>query len=207
MNGKIRILVADDHKIVRIGLVSLLNTIDGLEVIGEASDGDEAVAIAQRTRPDVVVMDLMMPNKDGDTATAEIHAMLPETRILILTTFGTSDGIARALASGATGAVMKTADDRLLVEAIREVASGRRYISDDIRRLLAEDPPIPELTDRQMEILQSITRGLTNADIAKLLGIREDSVKKLVATVCTKIGAANRTEAAVIAIRKHLLKL
>ena len=207
MNEKIRILVADDHKIVRIGLVSLLNTIDGLEVIGEASDGDEAVTIAQRTRPDVVVMDLMMPNKDGDTATAEIHAMLPETRILILTTFGTSDGIARALASGATGAVMKTADDRLLVEAIREVASGRRYISDDIRRLLAEDPPIPELTDRQMEILQSITRGLTNADIAKLLGIREDSVKKLVATVCTKIGAANRTEAAVIAIRKHLLKL
>ena len=207
MNGKIRILVADDHKIVRIGLVSLLNTIDGLEVIGEASDGDEVVTIAQRTRPDVVVMDLMMPKKDGDTATAEIHAMLPETRILILTTFGTSDGIARALASGATGAVMKTADDRLLVEAIREVASGRRYISDDIRRLLAEDPPIPELTDRQMEILQSITRGLTNADIAKLLGIREDSVKKLVATVCTKIGAANRTEAAVIAIRKHLLKL
>jgi len=207
MNEKIRILVADDHKIVRIGLVSLLNTIDGLEVIGEASDGDEAVTIAERTRPDVVVMDLMMPKKDGDTATAEIHAMLPETRILILTTFGTSDGIARALASGATGAVMKTADDRLLVEAIREVASGRRYISDDIRRLLAEDPPIPELTDRQMEILQSITRGLTNADIAKLLGIREDSVKKLVATVCTKIGAANRTEAAVIAIRKHLLKL
>ena len=207
MNEKIRILVADDHKIVRIGLVSLLNTIDGLEVIGEASDGDEVVTIAQRTRPDVVVMDLMMPKKDGDTATAEIHAMLPETRILILTTFGTSDGIARALASGATGAVMKTADDRLLVEAIREVASGRRYISDDIRRLLAEDPPIPELTDRQMEILQSITRGLTNADIAKLLGIREDSVKKLVATVCTKIGAANRTEAAVIAIRKHLLKL
>ena len=207
MNEKIRILVADDHKIVRIGLVSLLNTIDGLEVIGEASDGDEVVTIAQRTRPDVVVMDLMMPKKDGDTATAEIHAMLPETRILILTTFGTSDGIARALASGATGAVMKTANDRLLVEAIREVASGRRYISDDIRRLLAEDPPIPELTDRQMEILQSITRGLTNADIAKLLGIREDSVKKLVATVCTKIGAANRTEAAVIAIRKHLLKL
>ena len=207
MNRKTKVLVADDHKIVRIGLVSLLKTVKDLEVVGEASDGDEAVTLAQRTRPDVVVMDLMMPQKDGVAATAEIHALLPETRILILTTFGTSDGIARALESGAIGAVMKTADDRLLIEAIREVAAGHRYLSDDIQRLLADDPPIPELTERQSEILRSITRGLTNADIAKLLGIREDSVKKLVATVCSKIGAANRTEAAVIALRKHLLKV
>jgi len=207
MHPKIKVLVADDHKIVRIGLVSLLKTVKDLEVVGEASDGNEAIALAQQTRPDVAVIDLMMPQKDGIAATAEIHALLPETRILILTTFGTSDGIARALASGAIGAVMKTADDRLLIEAIREVAAGRRYLSDDIQRLLADDPPIPELTERQSEILRSITRGLTNADIAKLLGIREDSVKKLVATVCSKIGAANRTEAAVIALRKHLLKV
>ena len=207
MHPKIKVLVADDHKIVRIGLVSLLKTVKDLEVVGEASDGNEAIALAQQTRPDVAVIDLMMPQKDGIAATAEIHALLPETRILILTTFGTSDGIARALASGAIGAVMKTADDRLLIEAIREVAAGHRYLSDDIQRLLADDPPIPELTERQSEILRSITRGLTNADIAKLLGIREDSVKKLVATVCSKIGAANRTEAAVIALRKHLLKV
>ena len=207
MHPKIKVLVADDHKIVRIGLVSLLKTVKDLEVVGEASDGNEAIALAQQTRPDVAVIDLMMPQKDGVAATAEIHALLPETRILILTTFGTSDGIARALASGAIGAVMKTADDRLLIEAIREVAAGHRYLSDDIQRLLADDPPIPELTERQSEILRLITRGLTNADIAKLLGIREDSVKKLVATVCSKIGAANRTEAAVIALRKYLLKV
>ena len=207
MHPKIKVLVADDHKIVRIGLVSLLKTVKDLEVVGEASDGNEAIALAQQTRPDVAVIDLMMPQKDGVAATAEIHALLPETRILILTTFGTSDGIARALASGAIGAVMKTADDRLLIEAIREVAAGHRYLSEDIQRLLADDPPIPELTERQSEILRSIARGLTNADIAKLLGIREDSVKKLVATVCAKIGAANRTEAAVIALRKHLLKV
>ena len=207
MHPKIKVLVADDHKIVRIGLVSLLKTVKDLEVVGEASDGNEAIALAQQTCPDVAVIDLMMPQKDGVAATAEIHALLPETRILILTTFGTSDGIARALASGAIGAVMKTADDRLLIEAIREVAAGHRYLSDDIQRLLADDPPIPELTERQSEILRLITRGLTNADIAKLLGIREDSVKKLVATVCSKIGAANRTEAAVIALRKYLLKV
>ena len=205
--NKIKIVVADDHKIVRKGLMALFKTTKDLEVVGEASDGEEAVALALSAKPDVIIMDLMMPLKDGVSATAEIHAKQPETRIIILTTFGTSDGIAHALDSGASGAVLKSADDDLLIEAIREVAVGHRYVSAEIQRLLAEDPPVPELTERQTEILQAVTRGLTNADIATLLGIRQDSVKKLITAICSKIGAANRTEAAVIALRKHLLKI
>ena len=204
--NKIRIVVADDHKIVRKGLMALFQTTKDLEVIGEASDGDEAVAIALSARPDVVMMDLMMPVKDGVTATAELHAKLPDTKIIILTTFGTSDGIAHALENGAPGAILKSADDDLLIKAIHEVTAGNRYISAEIEHLLEEDPPVPELTARQTEILQAVTRGLTNSDIATLLGIRQDSVKKLVTAVCSKIGAANRTAAAVIALRKHLLK-
>lgn len=205
--NKTRILIADDHKIVRKGLAALFQTTDDLCVAGEASDGEEAVAEALRLRPDVVIMDLMMPVKGGTAAAAEIHEKLPNTRILILTTFGSADGLAHALESGASGALLKSDDDELIIEAIRSVAAGHRCVSPEIERLLAEDPPVPELTARQLEILEAVTRGLTNAEIATMLGIRQDSVKKLVMAVCEKIGASNRTEAAVIALRKHLLKI
>ena len=206
MKNTTTILIADDHAIVRMGLASLLGTQDGLEVIGDAEDGEAAVAKALKLKPDVVIMDLMMPKKDGETATAEIHAMLPDTKIVILTTFGTSDGIANALNAGATGALMKSAPNSQLVETIRAVARGERAISEDVERLMEEDPPAQALTPRQMEILDGLTRGLTNQDIAKELGIREDRVKGHVNTIFTKLGAANRTEAVAIALRKHLLK-
>ncbi len=201
------ILLADDHAIVRMGLASLLGTQDGLEVVGDAEDGESAVRKALELRPDVVIMDLMMPKKDGATATAEIHAALPETKIVVLTTFGTSDGIANALNAGATGALMKNAPNSQLVETIRAVAKGERAISDEVERLLEEDPPAQALTPRQMEILSGLTRGLTNQDIATELGIREDRVKEHVNVIFTKLGAANRTEAVAIALRKHLLNL
>ena len=152
-------------------------------------------------------MDLMMPKKDGAEATAEIHAALPETKILILTTFGTSDGIANALNSGASGALMKNSPNDQLVKALRTVAAGGRAISDEVERLMEEDPPAKALTPRQMEILEGMTRGLTNQDIAHELGIREDRVKGHVNTIFAKLGAANRTEAVAIALRKHLLRL
>ncbi len=125
---------------------------------------------------------------------------------MILTSYGASDGIAHALSAGATGALMKSTEFSEFVAAIRRVAAGERVIAPEIARQLAEDPPVPELTPRQAEILQSITRGLTNADIAKQLGIREDSVKEHVNAIFTKLGAANRSEAIAIAMRKHLLK-
>ena len=200
-----RIMIADDHAIVRMGLASLLSTQDGLEVVGDAEDGEAAVEKAIALKPDVVIMDLMMPKKDGATATAEIHAVLPEAKILVLTTFGTSDGIANALNSGATGALMKNAPNSQLVKAIRTVAQGGRAVSDEVERLMEEDPPAKALTPRQMQILEGMSRGLTNQDIAKGLGIREDRVKTHVNAILTRLNAANRTEAVAIALRKHLL--
>ena len=207
MKNTIRVLIADDHTIVRIGLRTLLGAEKDIEVVGEAKNGEMAVKEAMRLSPDVVIMDLMMPKMDGAEATAALHEKLPETKVIILTTFGSSDGIAHAIESGASGALMKTADDAALISTIRSVASGKTVISPDIKRLLADDPPIPVLTSRQTEVLQSMMRGLTNRDIAKQLGIRQDGVNEHVAAILAKIGAANRTEAVAIALRKHLLKL
>ena len=204
---RIRVLIADDHTIVRIGLTALLNAESDIEVVGEAKNGDIAIKEALRLNPDVVSMDLMMPIKDGAAATVEIGEKLTPVKVIILTTFGASDGIAHALEAGAAGALMKTADDALIVSTVRDVIAGKTVISPDIRRLMAEDPPVPNLTERQVEVLQSMTRGLTNRDIAKQLGIRQDRVDEHVAAIFKKIGAANRAEAVAIALRKQLLKL
>ena len=201
----IRILIADDHLIVRTGLAALLGTEKDMEVVGQAKNGIEAVREAMRLKPDIVIMDLMMPKKNGVDATAEISEKAPGARVVLLTTFGTSDGIAHALAAGAKGAILKNADNAELVRAIRKVARGGEFISTEIRQQLEADPPIPELTPRQLEILASMVRGLTDRDIANQLGIRQDGVNDHVRAILQKIGAANRTEATAIAIRKHLL--
>ena len=205
--ARIRVLIADDHTIVRAGLAALLGTEDDLEIVGQAKNGDEAVREAVRLVPDVVIMDLMMPKKDGVEATAEIAAQVPSAKVILLTTFGTSNGIAQALRNGARGAMLKNADNAQLAQAIRKVAGGGEYVSPEIRQQLAVEPPIPDLTPRQKEILASMIRGLTDRDIARQLGIRQDGVNEHVSAILRKIGAANRTEAVAIAIRKHLLKI
>jgi two-component system NarL family response regulator len=202
----IRVLIADDHAIVRHGLCALLGTERGIEVVGEAKDGNEAVARTKQLAPDVVIMDIVMPRKDGVEATEEIRAAVPSAKIVVLTSFGTSDKISRAIEAGATGALMKTAEDRELLSAIRTVANGGRVISPAVRKLISTDPPAPELTPRQLEILQAMARGLTNKDIAGLFGIRTDGVNEHVLAILAKLGAANRTEAVATAIRKQLIR-
>ena len=206
MKGKIRVLIADDHAMVRMGLASLLGTETDIEVVGEADDGEVAVRKALTLKPDVVVMDLMMPKKDGATATAEIRELMPDTKILLLTSFGTADGVAHALAAGATGALMKNADFSELVASIRTVASGGRAISPEIEHFIEEDPPVQKLTPRQMDILASVVRGLTNDDIARQFSIQRSSVKDHLTAIFAKLGAANRSEAISIALRKQLIK-
>ena len=206
MNNKIKVLIADDHSIVRMGLVTLLEMESDLAVVGQAANGTVAVSEALRLRPDVVVMDLMMPVLNGADATARIKAEMPDAKIVIFTTYPTSDLIARALDNGATGAIFKSAADTDLVMAIREVAAGRTCISPDIAKLLASDPPVATLTPRQHEILESIVRGLTNAEIAVLLGISPTVVREHTIALFQKINAANRAEAVAIALRKHLVK-
>ena len=205
--NKIKVLVADDHAIVRIGLKSVLDYEADIEVVGEAKNGIEAVQEAERTQPDVIIMDLVMPRKDGVSATREIHDRLPDTKILILTTFGTSDGIAHALEEGASGAMMKTADDEKIVSAIRRIARGETYISPDIRRQLEENPPVPKLSPRQTEVLTMIANGKSNKEIAAELGIRIDSVEDIANALYAKLSVSNRAEAVDVAHRKHLLKI
>ena len=203
----IRILIVDDHAILRMGLTSILGTKSDLEVVGDASGGKAALGKLARTAPDVAIVDLMMPGMDGVETTSRIRAARPETRVLILTTFGTSDGIARALAAGADGATLKNTGLDELHRAIRAVAAGKRYLSPEITRIMEDDPPAPTLSPRQRHILESITRGLTSADIARELGISFDMVREHTKALLQKIGAANRTEAAAIALRKHLLEI
>ena len=205
--GKIRVLIADDHAVVRMGLASLLGTAKAIDVVGEAFDGEDTVRKALKLKPDVVVMDLVMPRKDGIVATTEILEMLPEAKVLILTTFSSSENIAKALKAGATGAVLKSSSNDELIGAVLKVAKGERYLSADIEHLLEDDPPLPDLSPRQIEILESISRGLTNKEISTQLEISLESVKSHIKIILEKLGAASRTEAASIAQRKNLLKI
>ena len=203
---KTTVLIADDHAFVRMGIASLLSAEDDIEVVGEAANGKRAVAEAERLSPDVAIVDLMMPQMDGAAATAEIKRLRPETKIILITSFAEADGLAHAIEAGADGVVMKNAENHDLVTAIRRVMSGRTAIPPEIRRQIAEDPPVPTLSPRQAEVLQSIIRGLSNKDIAVQLGISKDRVEEHVAAIFVKIGAANRSEAVAIALRKQILK-
>ena len=203
---RIQLLIVDDHAIFRRGLTSLLGTVKGISVVGEAEDGDAAVRLAGELKPDIIVIDLLMPVKDGATATVEILGRNPAAKILILTTFGTFNGLATALRAGAAGAMLKNADDDELIDAILDIADGKTVISPEIRQILKDDPPTPELSKRQQEILDLLVKGRTNGEIANQLSLQEDSVKKVVNAIFEKIGARNRSEAVAIALRKHLLK-
>ena len=203
---KIKVLIVDDHTILRMGLTSLLNSNDDFTVIGDAESGQDGIAKALRLRPDVVIMDLVMPDMDGVETTRELLSRDPSFKILILTTFDTSDGISRALAAGALGAIMKNCDFGELARAIRTVADGKRHVSEEIERIFSEDPPVDLLSPRQAEILGYIIKGLSNPEIAKLLGIGLYMVKEHVKALFQKIGASNRAEAIAIALRKQLVK-
>lgn len=207
MTDKIRILVADDHALVRMGLVSLLNGKSDMEVVGEADNGEAAVSKALKLHPDVIIMDLVMPRKNGIEAASELRAKLPEARILLLTSFGSSAEIGRALEAGAAGALLKSIPNAELVAAIRKIANGKRVVSPDIEQMMTDNPPVPSLSPRQKDMLESIIRGLTNSQIALQLEISPESVKTHIAKLFEKIGAANRAEAVAIALQKHLLKM
>ena len=202
----IRILIADDHAVVRRGLRSILQIEKDFQIVGEASNGAETVEKARQLQPDVIIMDLIMPEKSGGEATAKILSEHPETRILLLTTFGTADDVAKALEAGAAGALMKTSDESEIIAAIRTVAAGGHAVSDEIKRLMAESPPTPSLTSRQIEVLNAMSKGLSNAEIAKVFGINEFTVREHVVNIMGKLDASNRAEAVAIALRKNLLK-
>ena len=204
---KTRILLADDHMLMRMGLSALITSEKDMEVVGEAENGLQAVELALSLKPDIVIMDLMMPELSGAAATQRIHDADPAIRIMILTTFGTSAEMAQAIANGAVGALMKDTATDDLVSAIRAIVAGKRVIPARLQKLVAEDNPLFSLSDRQLEILTSVARGLSNAEIARQLNLSEITIKKHLSAIFEHLGVSNRTEAAALALRKQLLKM
>lgn len=202
---KIRILLADDHLIVRMGLATILSLEPDMEVVGEAEDGADAVRRVDECAPDVIVMDVMMPNVDGAEATRQILSRNPDAKILLLTTFGKSARVRAALDLGARGALLKDASKRSFVEAIRRIAAGGRAVCAEIDREIALAKSLPTLTDRQRTILNAVAKGYNNREIAHFEGITTDGVRAHLKTLFARLGVASRTEAATTALELGLL--
>lgn len=207
MKQPIRILIADDHPLMRQGLATLLDADPGLQIVGDAKNGADAVEKADELKPDVIVMDLSMPVMDGVEATRRIRKTSPETKVLILTTYGTSADIAHAIDAGASGALVKDAEYDRLISAIRAVANGGTAFSPEIETMLKQEPHPPTLTDRQRQILEHTINGLSADEISLRLNLSAFTVNEHLDAIKRKLGAANRTEAVAIALRKHLLKI
>ena len=206
-DNEIKVLIADDHALMRMGLRALLDTQRDIAVLGEATDGADALRKTARLRPDIVIMDIMMPGTDGIAATQQLSERHPDVRILVLTTSTSSDDLSRALKAGAAGAILKSEANAKLLAAIRAIARREQSVSPEVSAMIAKDPPADELSPRQQEILFALSRGLTNKEIATSLDCSPESVKDRINAICTKLGAANRTEAVAIALRKQLLKI
>jgi len=207
MGQPIKILIADDHALLRRGLATLLGFNKDIAVVGDAKNGEEAVKAAVKLKPDVVVMDLSMPVMDGVEATRQIRGALPDTHVLILTSYSTSVDVSRAMEAGASGAFVKDAEDERLVDAIRTVAAGGTAFSPEIEAMIRSDPHPPELTERQHKILNAASKGLSSDQIAARLGISTYAVNQHLDAIRRKLGAQSRTEAVAIAIRKQFLKV
>lgn len=211
----IRVLLCDDHAIVRKGIGALLATQADIKVVGEASNGVEAVAQAEALSPDVVLMDLVMPEMDGIEATRQISARRPQAHILVLTSFAADDKVFPAIKAGALGYLLKDTGPADLLQAIHQVARGEPSLEPDIaRKLLFElhhppkAPPTPDpLTEREVEVLRLIAQGLGNRDIAERLVITERTVCTHVSNILNKLHLASRTQAALYALKEGLVTL
>ena len=202
----IRIMLADDHMLMRMGLSTLIDCEDDMKIVGEAKNGRQAVELAHALKPDIIIMDLMMPELSGAEATKLIHDAYPEIKIMVLTSFATSKEMSDAIMNGADGALMKDTAADELIKTIRAIVAGERIIPDRLMRQAAEDNVTPKLSDRHLEILSSIAQGQSNSDIAKQYGLSEISIKKQVSKIFARLGVSNRSEAVALALRKQMLK-
>ena len=205
MKDKIRLMIVDDHGLLRLGLKALFKYEKDITLVAEAADGVSAVRLASETQPDVILLDLQMPEMDGVEAARRILETCKESKILILTSFGTTSDVTAALSFGAVGAITKDTPNDELPEIIRRVHAGETILSSEIRQTVAENTPAP--SNRQLEILNFVARGLSSVEIAKILHISANAVDQHITACCKKLNAANRTEAVAIALKKHLLKI
>jgi NarL family two-component system response regulator LiaR len=210
MTDPIRVMLVDDHTMVRKGLATFLKVFDYLELVGEAENGADAIKLCGEVLPDVVLMDMVMPDMDGATATALIRQKFPQVQILVLTSFKEGDLIKKALEAGAIGYLLKDVSAEDLARAIRSAHAGRATLSPEAAQSLVETtnlPPAPglDLTEREREVLALMVEGLNNIQIAARLTVSPSTIKSHVSNILSKLGVASRTEAVSLALRNRLV--
>ncbi len=210
-SNQIRVLLVDDHMVVRSGLSTVLAVHDDMKLVGEAGDGEEAIRLCERLQPDVVLMDLVMPKMDGVAATRAIKERWPQIKVIALTSFKEKEYVEGALKAGANGYLLKNVSAEELVNAVRRAVAGQPSLSPEAAQVLIQkvnEPPPPgqDMTDREKEILVLLVEGLSNNEIAERLIVSQSTVKFHVSNVLSKLGVAGRTEAVALAIKLHLVK-
>lgn len=211
MTDNVRVLVVDDHPVVRSGLIGMLAVTDDIEVVGEAGDGEEALALVESTRPDVVLMDLRMPRRDGVSATGAIVSGYPATKVLVLTTYDTDTDILHAVEAGAAGYLLKDTPHAELLEGIRAASRGETVLAPPVAaRLMSRlrtpaAPAAVQPSPRELEVLAAVARGLSNAEIGRELFIGEATVKTHLQRLFTKLDVDDRTRAVTVALERGLL--
>ena len=210
MSDVVRVVIADDHPVVRSGIRGMLASDPGFDVVGEAADGAEAVALTTRELPDVVLMDLRMPALDGASATAEIRARCPETQVLVLTTYDTDADIVRALEAGAIGYLLKDVPHEEITRAVRAAARGEPALAPAVAERLmdrARDATGDALTAREIDVLRLAAHGLSNSEIAKELFVSSTTVKAHLTHIYRKLGVGDRTAAVTTALERQIIRL
>ncbi|WP_199336848.1 response regulator [Oscillatoria sp. FACHB-1407] len=207
LTPQIRVLIADDHSIFRQGLATIIDRNPEMQVIAQADDGQQAIALFREHQPDVTLMDLRMPQVGGVEAITAICAEFKSARIIVLTTYDGDEDIYRGLQAGAKGYLLKDSKPDELLDAIRIVHRGQQYIPPDVGAKLVQRMGNPELSERELEVLRSMAQGMTNQDIAAALNIGESTVKSHVNRILGKLGVSDRTQAVIIAVKRGIVSL
>jgi DNA-binding NarL/FixJ family response regulator len=205
--SKIRILLADDHYVVRMGVIAIINNEPDMEVVAEAANGIQAIDLFNKHKPDLVLLDSRMPHKDGVQAAKEIREKHGEARILMLTAFDGDEDIHKALTAGAAGYVLKGSTGEQLVPALRAVAAGKNWIPPEVAERLVRRKGFEPLTPRELEVLHELAKGLANKQIADVMDISLHTTKEYLKSILTKLHVADRTEAVTVAIQRGLIHL
>jgi two-component system, NarL family, response regulator len=203
----IRVLIADDHAIFRQGLATIINRDLDMQVIAQAENGEQAIALFEEHQPDVTLMDLRMPEVEGVAAISAICAIAKSARIIVLTTYDSDEDIYRGLQAGAKGYLLKETEPDELLNAIRTVHRGQQYIPPDVGAKLVQRMGNPELSERELAVLRSLAQGMSNADIAAALSIGEGTVKSHVNRILNKLDVSDRTQAVIIAVKRGIVSL
>ncbi|MBD2120406.1 MULTISPECIES: response regulator transcription factor [Trichocoleus] len=205
--SRIRVLVVDDHPVVRQGLIGMLEKAPDIFIVGQGRNGHEAIEVFQHEKPDVTLMDLRMPEMGGVEAITVICSEFPNARIIVLTTYDTDEEIYRGLRAGAKGYLLKDSEPEELLTAIRTVIRGQQYIPLNVAAKLAQRMTAPELSDRELEVLQLVGQGMSNQEISTALNISESTVKTHINRILSKLDVKDRTRAAIIALKRGIANL